>query len=286
MTIGQAVQSACVMEVLAPKPGNVSPGKSANFADLTVDHFLLSARAIRLVFESSEGRPLGALIREAVRATRAVVSTNTNLGQILLMAPLAKTFERIGNVSADAVRETLDATTVADAVDCYEAIRQAQPGGLGEKGEQDIDSIPSLPLRQVMAMAADYDDVAAQYAHAFADVFEMKDRLVEEIAACGDWPDAIVRVHVRRLTLGDTLVRRKCGEVVDAELRRLASETTSLIPDSKRFRAALAEFDEWLRADGHRRNPGTTADLVTAALFAGLLEGSISSPDEITEELL
>ena len=44
---------------------------------------------------------------------------------------------------------------------------------------------------------------------------------------------------------------------------------------------ALAELDAWLRAEGNRRNPGTTADLVTACLFIALREGSITLPPSV-----
>jgi len=40
----------------------------------------------------------------------------------------------------------------------------------------------------------------------------------------------------------------------------------------------LADFDFWLRSDGHRRNPGTTADLIAAALFVLLRDGLIDPP--------
>ena len=46
----------------------------------------------------------------------------------------------------------------------------------------------------------------------------------------------------------------------------------------KAYIAALADFDFWLRSDGHRRNPGTTADFIGAALLVGLIEGWLESP--------
>jgi triphosphoribosyl-dephospho-CoA synthase len=43
-------------------------------------------------------------------------------------------------------------------------------------------------------------------------------------------------------------------------------------------RQAFGAFDAWLRVDGNRRNPGTTADLVTACIFAALRDNEISLP--------
>ena len=47
------------------------------------------------------------------------------------------------------------------------------------------------------------------------------------------------------------------------------------------------EFDAWLRADGHRRNPGTTADLIAASLFAAFRDGILPMPslDDIQNEV-
>jgi triphosphoribosyl-dephospho-CoA synthetase len=36
-------------------------------------------------------------------------------------------------------------------------------------------------------------------------------------------------------------------------------------------RAVTGELDGFLRSEGHRRNPGTTADLIAATLFVKLL---------------
>ena len=43
----------------------------------------------------------------------------------------------------------------------------------------------------------------------------------------------------------------------------------------------IADFDTWLAADGHRRNPRHAADLVTASLFVALLEGIITLPPQV-----
>jgi triphosphoribosyl-dephospho-CoA synthase len=55
-------------------------------------------------------------------------------------------------------------------------------------------------------------------------------------------------------------------------------------PGAREGREALAELDGWLRAEGHRRNPGATADLLTAALFVLLREGAIRLPAEVPWE--
>ena len=68
--------------------GNVHPG--AAFADMHFGDFLESAVAIEPVFAKVEELSVGELVLESVRATRAKVGMNTNLGTLLLFAPLAK----------------------------------------------------------------------------------------------------------------------------------------------------------------------------------------------------
>src|SRR5438034_5290057 len=85
--VGLCVQLACVWEATARKPGNVH--RFRDFEDASYLDFVLSAAAIAPVLEQATGRPVGETILGAVRATRGVARTNTNLGIVLLLAPLA-----------------------------------------------------------------------------------------------------------------------------------------------------------------------------------------------------
>jgi triphosphoribosyl-dephospho-CoA synthase len=49
-------------------------------------------------------------------------------------------------------------------------------------------------------------------------------------------------------------------------------------PDEPGTLSEFRLFDEWLRADGHARNPGATADLIAAGLFVALRDGTIQLP--------
>ncbi|MFO0809962.1 MAG: triphosphoribosyl-dephospho-CoA synthase [Gemmataceae bacterium] len=257
LPVGLSAQLACVLEATARKPGNVH--RTADFADCTFLDFLLSAAAIGPAMNQAVGRPVGETVLDAIRATRRVTTVNTNLGIVLLLAPLAAVPD------GGSVRDVLRATTVADARAVYDAIRLATPGGLGRAGEQDVADEPTVTLLDAMRLAADRDGVARQYATDFADV------VAATLATDRPLEDAIVRLHLELLAARpDTLIARKCGREVAAEASARAAGVLSGKP--------LAEFDDWLRADGHRRNPGTTADLVTAALFVALRRGIIQLP--------
>jgi RimK family alpha-L-glutamate ligase len=270
-----AAHLAAVWEATSHKAGNVHP--SENFADVTYADFVLSAAAAAPEIGRAPERPVGETVLAAVRATRAVVRTNTNLGIVLLLAPLAKVPDR-RDLRAG-VREVMNNTTVEDAARVYEAIRLAAPGGLGRAKEQDVSEAPTLPLRDVMALAADRDLVARQYAVGFADVFELGvPALLDGVRRFGRVEPAVQHCQLAWLARHpDSLIVRKRGPEVAGEASRRARAVLEVggvgTPEG---RAAYAEFDRWLRADGHARNPGTTADLVTACLFVALRERTMT----------
>src|SRR5262245_56682307 len=127
-SIGLCAQLACIWEATARKPGNVH--RDRDIGDLSYLDFLVSAAAIAPVMETACGRPVGQTILEAVQATRRVTYTNSNLGIVLLLAPLAAVPPQ-ENLRAGVTR-VLNGLTVADAQAAYEAIRLAKPSGMGQ----------------------------------------------------------------------------------------------------------------------------------------------------------
>jgi triphosphoribosyl-dephospho-CoA synthase len=272
---GQLAQVACLLEVTARKPGNVH--RCADFAGTHYLDFLLSAAAIGAPLDGARTRGVGWAILHAVEATRRVVATNTNLGMILLLAPLAAVPEGIELPTG--VGAVLDALTRDDARLAYRAIRLAEPGGLGSVAAQDVAAEPSVTLLDAMRLAADRDLVALQYADGFAEVFRIAvPALRASLAAGHALETAIIGAHLALLSrCPDTLILRKRGRAVAAEASRRAADVLSGgWPDAPPD--LLRALDAWLRADGHARNPGATADLVAAALFAALRDGTIGLP--------
>ena len=278
LDLAQCATLACLWEAMAPKPGNVYRG--ADFEDVTFADFAASAVVIGPAIAEAD-RGVGAAILAAVRAMRGVVDTNTYLGTILLMAPLAAAAARPAPLAA-AVAEVLAGLDAGDAQDAYEAIRVAQPGGMGTVDAADVAQAPpaGLTLCDAMALAADRDLVARQYGNGCADVLAIGDGISTSVACGMSLCDAIVRAHVESLAVrGDSLISRKCGEEVAAEASaRAANVAESGGPGDEDYQAALADLDFWLRADGHRRNPGATADLIAAALFVLLVERRVELP--------
>jgi triphosphoribosyl-dephospho-CoA synthase len=267
--IGLFTQLACLWEATARKPGNVH--RERDFEDLTYLDFAMSAAAIAPVFAQTENVRVGELILGAIRATRQVVRTNTNLGIVLLLAPLAVVPAR--KPLRDGVSAVLDSLDVADSVAVFEAIRLAQPTGLGQVENQDVNTEPTLPLREVMALAADRDLVARQYVNGFRDVFDDGlPALVAGIEKTRCLEGAIIHCHLTLLAKHpDSLIARKRGIREAEEASRRAQAVLE-------ERVEIADLDTWLRAEGRGRNPGTTADLVTASLFVALRTQVLTLP--------
>jgi triphosphoribosyl-dephospho-CoA synthase len=220
---------------------------------------------------------VGVTVHRAISATRAVVRTNTNLGIVLLLAPLAAVPP--GQALRSGVEAILGDLDVYDARHVFAAIRLASPGGLGDAPAQDVRDAPTLPLRAVMALARDRDLVARQYANGFYEVLdEGVPALLGVLRQGHTLEESIVATHLELLARHpDSLIARKYG-LTEAEdvSRRARAVLDAGWPGDDRGRQAFAEFDAWLRAGG--RNPGTTADLVTACLFAALRENDIGLP--------
>jgi triphosphoribosyl-dephospho-CoA synthase len=264
------VQLACLLEVSAAKPGNITPAH--DFADTTYADMVRSALALGPVFERRRAvqRRVGELIADGVEATAQVARANTNLGIVLLFAPLvrAAVTRQADESLRSAVERILARLDVDDAAAAFAAIARANPGGLGEAPDHDVRAPARVSLREAMAASAQRDSIASEYATGYAIVFDSGTPLLDDaLRNAPSTLDAIVSLHVGLLSSHpDTLIARKAGggaaQAVSAAARKVRDGARS-----------LADFDASLRADGNRLNPGTTADLVAATLLAALLSG-------------
>ncbi len=279
LTIGQCASLAVLMEVTAPKPGNVHRG--ADFENLGFFQFAAGAVAIAPALEqlSHAQLSLGAAVLQAVQGTRALAGTNVNLGTVLLIAPLAAV-PRTRSL-AEGISTVLAELTCEDARDVYRAINEAQAGGLGHVSECDLSGPPPEDLVAAMQLAAEWDLVALQYANGFQEVLgPLRGWLLEALEAGLPLQTAIVRTHVRQLaTTPDSLIARKIGPELASHVMGLAQRVLESGPaTSTTVEEALSDLDFWFRCDAPRRNPGTTADLLAAALFCLLRDGQLTGP--------
>lgn len=266
-------QIACTWEVAARKVGNVHP--KASFVDVDFVSFILSAASCSWVLDRTTKASVALIVNHAVNATRDAIGANTNLGIILLIAPFVAS-DRIDE--REGVGRVLDRLTVEDARSVYEAIRIANPGGLGTAPEADVRNEPTITLLEAMKLAADRDLIARQYANGFADVFDFGvPAFLAGFERFGCVEAAIIDCQLCWLAkYPDSLIARKNGPAVAEDVRRRAAEVMRLggIATAE-GRAAGVALDKHLRSDGNKLNPGTTADLITACLFVALREGKV-----------
>lgn len=266
--LASAFIDACEAELAAPKPGNVhvfSPGHGMEARD-----FVLSARAAA-PFIAAPGSAVGARILAAVEATWAAVGQNTNLGIVLLCAPLAQA--ALTAESADLRRETarvLAALDVADAEAAFRAIVRASPAGLGKAEDHDVAGPARTTLLEAMRAAAPRDRIAYQYDNDFVDIFETGLAALETARATGrDATQATLEVYMAFLgSFPDSHIARKYGLEAAQAVRDAAHVVAAEIVAVDRptaFARAL-RFDRELKEKS--MNPGTSADLTVASLFA------------------
>ncbi|MDN5927145.1 MAG: triphosphoribosyl-dephospho-CoA synthase [Hyphomicrobiales bacterium] len=261
-----AYEDACRLEIEALKPGNVHV-----FADghrMSADQFLESA-SVSAGPLTDPGLPVGRRILEAIRATRNAVGTNTNLGIVLLAAPLIRAAGAPGPDLRANLAAVLDSLGMDDAASVFEAIALASPGGLGSAGN-DVREKPKIGLLDAMREAAGRDMIARQYVTGFADIFETGLVTYENALAQGEggmWP-TIAAYMAFLAGFPDSHVARKHGMEIASEVRKEAAGLRAALlskKDEAERLELLMGFDRRLKA--HAVNPGTSADLTVACLL-------------------
>lgn len=279
MSPRQAFLRACALDVAVRKPGNVSVASPGH--DMTAAQFIASAMAAAEAL-CEPGAPVGRRIEGAVAATQAAVGCNTNLGILLLCAPIARAAEDGSPVLRGAIEAVLAGLSREDAAAAYRAIARARPGGLGRTASQDVHDPPTVDLRAAMALAAERDRVARQYRDGFAECFDiglpaLPDGFSLPPLAPGEAPDDATAAAVQALYLAwlasrpDSHIVRKHGMPVAQNVMR-AAQGWRVRPAGAPALDADPAFTAWdlaLKARG--LNPGTTADLTVATLMLAAL---------------
>ncbi len=269
-----ALRCACRLDVIAFKPGNVSfeaPGHNMEAADF------LAAAALTAPALSAPDTTIGVAVFNAVSASVRATACNTNLGIVLLAAPLAHAALRRRDDESlrMSLARVLRGLTIDDAAQVFAAIRIAQPAGLGHSAEHDVSESPHVDLLEAMQFASVRDRIAYQYTHGFVDVFEFGLPLLRVYRQ--RWQSlawAAVGVYLALLgRIPDTHIMRKFGadqaHAVVSAARTLESGFKAC-ENPATFAPELKKFDRELKQNGV--NPGTSADLTVACLIALLLE--------------
>ncbi len=265
---------ACLLDLQALKPGNV--GLHGEGHGKTTQDFRRSAQAAAELITHPDWS-LGRRVREAARASWGVAGCNTNIGVLLLTAPLVSAYYRENpTVLNQRVEEVLAETTVDDARDVYRAIQLMKPAGLGRVPQADVRDRPKIALREAMALAAERDRVAAEYRDGFPIIFnEARPRWEALCLRWGDERWAMAGVFLTLLgRYPDSHIARVHGEEiarsVSGKIKKLADEFCGA-ESPENYRPRLLELDASLKSSG--LSPGTTADLTLAGVLAARLDG-------------
>jgi len=302
---GTFVAAACLLEASSVKAGNVHP--QASFDNMDYGHFRLSAEVTGKTIDGlfskaldtrSKAPSVGDCIYEMTQATSQQVGVNTNLGTLILLGPLLVATHKLDSNFIDykdlqqSVSSVLATLNRTDSEAIYKSIQIANPGGLGTSNQMDALKEPPASILDAMSFAQQKDDVAKQWVSDYEAVFSLAMRLRELVDGqkqeSPDWLEAISLAQIEYLASNvDSLIVRKNNNELAVEVRRRAEElislrsstllsstllsSASLKSDLLEYQQQWNEFDDFLRADGNRRNPGTTADLLAAACYVSLV---------------
>ena len=266
--MAQKYTNACMAELTALKPGNVHL-----FADghgMLVQDFIKSAE-VSAPFISERDITVGSRILSAIKATGDAVGCNTNLGIVLLAAPIIEAAYSSFGFSQQSLKMVLKNLTIDDAIKAYEAIAIASPAGLGEAEAFDVHERPKVTLLEAMQAAANRDLVARQYSNNFDDIFDIGVACYQHYSSIWErsaW--AVTAVYLTFLAeFEDTHIVRKHSHAIAQSIQREAKmhlQNFKSGNNPKLYQASLLDWDTDLKKRGI--NPGTSADLTVATMLA------------------
>lgn len=258
-----------ITEVNALKPGNVSPYSEGH--DMTMADFVKSAELCSPIL-CNASLSVGERILESVKMTKSEIGCNTNLGMLLLFAPLVRAAE-LGVASLRSnLGMVLHELDDKDTACIFAAISHANPGGLGESEKYDVNKklADSITMQMAMTEARDRDLIAKQYVTDFVDIFSIGFRCIEDFAHRWNsvqW--AAVACYMGFMAeFPDSHIRRKYGQKVAEQIKIHAAPIATAFQTKDSPEEAtdmLMEFDKALKQKDV--NPGTSADLTAASLL-------------------
>lgn len=266
---------ACVRELKTLKPGNVH--RHAEGHGMTVENFLTSAFVTAPII-SDPTLKLSERILHSVNVTQKAVAMNTNLGTILLCAPIATAIDH--GSSGDlrlSISDVIKQTGIGDAEEILEAIRLAAPSGLSEVDMHDVREPASANIHTIMNEARSKDMIARQYSDGFGEIFGFGFRQIEEGTTAGlSDCDVVTKVYLGYLSqFPDTHIVRQHGISIAEDIRKNAGQ---FYRDFESESCAEALRERLMHADATWKandiNPGTSADLTVATIFAYAIENS------------
>ncbi len=277
-----------LLEVTVPKPGNVN--RYRDFDDLSIYHFMFgNVFASKILYEAAiRGNQIkkgersygdvgiGELIKEAFKESKSAQSSNANFGIITLAIPLAVACSISDDVAEAGGMASflIENSTPEDTIEFYKAVRMANPSGLRRDVKYDVykeDVFEELRrdevnLKIIAEIECDEELIFCEWLKGYGLSYEvfmgMKDLIKNR-----SFEDSVIEAFLNLLSQRiDTLVARKAGLKEAERVREMARKVLDGF-------ISLDEYDAFLRGNGHRRNPGSLADIMAIALSLLVLDG-------------
>ena len=259
---------SCKKDIELIKPGNVnllSSHKDTKAQDY-LDSAILSSKEL-----FNQNYSLGKRILESVNVTRSKVNVNTNLGIILLCAPVIQSYIDFNNLDLrEGIKKTLSTTSIKDTHDLCAAINISSPGGLGDSDMYDTASYPNASIKQIMNYSQEYDRISYQYSHNFSDIFDFiipKLEFLNQRYESLDISLSLLFIEILA-KIPDSHISRKFGDKIAKKTSNNAHDLLKILDrehDPDYLAKALNNLDYEYKKKGI--NPGTTADLLVASLM-------------------
>ncbi|MCG8325796.1 MAG: triphosphoribosyl-dephospho-CoA synthase [Thiotrichales bacterium] len=268
--LAEYVRQSFLDDIGALKPGNV--GRHGIGHGMSVEDFIQSAELCTPILCQAQ-LTVGEKIFNSVMATQDQVGCNTNLGLILLFAPLVTAAQHYGDSSDPraAVSAQLACIDVEDTARIFRAIALANPGGLGQSPQYDVHLPPDVTIITAMMAARDRDRIAYQYVSQYDDIFGPGlEQITAKLRQWNSMEWAVTACYLNFLsTLIDSHVLRKSGADVAEQLRIKAQRIMQRFESCEQpehMSGELLAFDHELKSAGI--NPGTSADLAVTSVLA------------------
>ena len=266
---------SCKKDIELIKPGNVnllSSHKDTKAQDY-LDSAILSSKEL-----FNQNYSLGKRILESVNVTRSQVNVNTNLGIILLCAPVIQSYIDFNNLDLrEGIKKTLSTTSIKDTHDLCAAINISSPGGLGDSDMYDTASYPNASIKQIMDYSQEYDRISYQYSHNFSDIFDFiipKLEFLNQRYESLDISLSLLFIEILA-KIPDSHISRKFGDKIAKKTSNNAYDLLKILDreyDPDYLAKALNNLDYEYKKKGI--NPGTTADLLVASLMIYKISGN------------
>lgn len=268
-SLAECVYASLITDIDALKPGNV--GRHAPGHGMSVEDFIRSAELTTpILCDRTLG--VGSRILKGVEVTQDGVGCNTNLGILLLFAPLifAMQHKQAAQSLHASLAKSLNDIGVRESARIFRAICLANPAGLGQSSQYDVHLLPETTIKEAMQVSRDRDRIAFQYVSNYEDVFGRGlDQITTSLNRWNSMEWAATGCYMNLLSaLSDSHVQRKFGTEVADNVKRQAQAVMNRFmscTEPESMRNELLDFDQKLKSRGI--NPGTTADLTVTSVL-------------------